>query len=225
MKKIRGAIFDLDGTLISFKIDYIKARQEVIDFLKKEAIPQNLLTDNLGIFKTFKIVEKYLKSIQMGLVKLPEIKSRINQIVSFYELEGAKNTNLMEGTLELLAFLKGQDYKIGLFTLENRRITNFILNRFSIGEFFNSVVTRDDVQNFKPDPEHLNKVLENLSLNPNEVIVVGDNPVDIQCAKHVGAIAIAIITERHTIDELENEGADILINSLGEVKNILNTDF
>ncbi|MFX1295559.1 MAG: HAD family hydrolase [Promethearchaeota archaeon] len=218
---IKSVIFDLDGTLVFFKIDYMAARQEIIKNLYEHGIPKSLVSINQRIMEVINIAENYLKIVVKTSDKIPMIKNQIEKIITKYEMDGANKTNLIPGAKDLLVFLKKQRYKLGLFTLENRKITQFILNKFSIKSFFDSVVTRDDVLNLKPHPDHLRKVIMQLGVLPYEIVVVGDSPVDLECAKQIDALAIARLSEYHKSDELFKAGADFVVENLLEINTIL----
>jgi pyrophosphatase PpaX len=117
--------------------------------------------------------------------------------------------------------LKERKYKIGLFTLENRKITNYILKKFSIIPYFNSIITRDDVNNPKPHPDHLKLALDQLKVTSDKIIVVGDNPIDFECAKQLNALTVALLNDRHTKDELLNSGANYTIENLLDILQII----
>lgn len=223
MRKINAIIFDLDGTLIYFKIDYMAARREVISKSILSGVPASLLSENQRIMDIIKIVENYFNKT----VELPDkslyIKKEIEAIITKHEMDGAKKTDLIPGAKELLISLKKRGYKIGLFTLENRKVTNFILKKFSIKSYFNSIVTRNDVNNPKPHPDHLKKVLNQLKVSSDRIIVVGDNPIDFECATQLHAITVALMNDRHTKDELISSGANYTIKNLLEFLQILKT--
>jgi len=221
MRRINSVIFDLDGTLVYFKIDFMSARREVIQKLYSIGIPKDLVSINQRILTTVRTAENYLRSNEIKADKIDSFKKQIDQIISKYEMEGAKRTSLLPGVKEILSTLKEQRYKIGLFTLENQETTKYILERFSIQSFFNAIITRDDVENYKPDPEHLNAVLSQMGVSANEIIVVGDNPIDLECARRINAVAVARYSERHSIYELKKAGADFIIKNLWELKKIL----
>ncbi|MFX1298534.1 MAG: HAD family hydrolase [Promethearchaeota archaeon] len=221
MRKITTLIFDLDGTLTFFKINFMEARREIINHLIEFGIPNGLVSVEQRIMDMVKIVENYLKTDLKAPDKIRTIKNQIEEIITKYEMEGAKQTDLKPGARDLLKNLKTQRCKIGLFTLENRKITNFILEKFAIEPFFGSIVTRDDVINPKPHPDHLRMVLKQLDVLPQEILVVGDNPVDLECAKQIKAISIALVSERHTRNELFKAGADFVVDNLLEINDIL----
>ena len=53
-------------------------------------------------------------------------------------------------------------------------------------------------------------------IEPGEVIVVGDTPLDVDAAKAVGAISLGVASGRYSVDELRRAGADFVLGSLDE---------
>jgi phosphoglycolate phosphatase-like HAD superfamily hydrolase len=58
---------------------------------------------------------------------------------------------------------------------------------------------------------------------PGDVVVIGDTPHDIDCARAFGAVAIAVTTGQHTRDELAAERPDHLFDDLADVDRVLAT--
>jgi len=220
-ENINAIVFDLDGTLIYFKIDYMSARREVIKKLFLSGIPDFLISENQRIMDIIKIVENYFTKVIKKPDKLSFINKEVDDIITKYEMDGAYKTDLIPGAKDLLMNLKRKQYKIGLFTLENKKVTNYILKKFSIKSYFDSIVTRDDVDNPKPHPDHLKLVLDQLDVTSDKIIVVGDNPIDFECTKQLNALAVALLSDRHTRDELLNSGANFVIENLLDILQIL----
>jgi HAD superfamily hydrolase (TIGR01509 family) len=83
-----------------------------------------------------------------------------------------------------------------------------IMERFGLWPFFDMVVTALDVQNPKPNPESIEKILQKFHLNKEEVVFVGDSEVDQQTAKSSGVKFIAyknreIVSDAHIDDHLD----------------------
>ena len=53
-------------------------------------------------------------------------------------------------------------------------------------------------------------------IEPSEVIVVGDTPLDVDAAEAVGAISLAVASGSYSVDELRRSGADFVLASLEE---------
>jgi phosphoglycolate phosphatase-like HAD superfamily hydrolase len=221
MKKIKAVVFDLDGTLTHFTIDYMAARREVIEKLILTGVPDSLVTEKLRIMDIIKVAENFFNNTIKTPEKIPTIKTQIDFIITNYEMNGARKTGLIPGAKELLIYFKEKKCKIGLYTLENKKVTNYLLNKFSIGLYFDSIITRDDVRNPKPHPEHLRMVLDQLNVLADEVLVIGDHPIDFECAKQFNALAIGLISDRHTKDELLKSGANYAVSNLLDILEIL----
>lgn len=56
---------------------------------------------------------------------------------------------------------------------------------------------------------------------PDEVVVIGDTPRDIECARHFGAVAVAVATGQYTREALEAERPDLLFDNFADVETAL----
>jgi len=56
------------------------------------------------------------------------------------------------------------------------------------------------------------------AFRPEEVLVVGDTPLDIECARAFGAVAVAVATGQHTREELLAEGPDLFFDDFADVE-------
>jgi phosphoglycolate phosphatase len=209
---VKAVVFDLDGTIIKFNLDYRSARAEVIQFLSNHGLPASVFSMNESVFEMLKKVEILVQN-QHSNKKFSELAKDVLAIVEKYEAEGAKTTELLPGALETLQALKKMDLKLGLFTINGQRTTNQILSTFRLKPFFKAVVTRDSVPKVKPNPVHLQTVLKKLKAKPEESIVVGDSRLDMMTARELKVYAVGTPTGIAAPDELTKAGADCLITS------------
>ena len=56
---------------------------------------------------------------------------------------------------------------------------------------------------------------------PDQVLVIGDTPRDIECARHFGAVAVAVATGQYTREALEAERPDLLFSNFADVEDAL----
>lgn len=214
---IRAVVFDLDGTIVKFNIDFRAVRADVRGFLIKEGVPASVLSINESIFEMLKKMEIFMKNNNKLASKIEEVRSKALAIAEKYELEAAKTTSLQPGIKGILKTLKSMGLKIGICTLNSQKSVEYILKKFGIGEFFDAVTTRDHVKNVKPNPEHLENTLKALGVNPKEALVVGDSPADMKCAKELGAAAAALPTGVSTPKELVDAGANYIITTITDI--------
>ncbi len=63
--------------------------------------------------------------------------------------------------------------------------------------------------------------LVGVPLAPDQVVVIGDTPRDIECARHFGAVAVAVATGQYSREALEAESPDLLFESFADVETAL----
>lgn len=221
MSEPRAVIFDLDGTLVWFKIDYMSARKEALERLREHNIDSRFLSTTEPIFTTLGRAFDYLRKQGAKQEELERIRKAVDQAVEKYELEGAKMTSLIPGVTKTLEELKRRGYKLGVFTLNRDLIASYVLEKTGIKAFFDVVVSRDDVTEPKPSIEHLKKAIELLGTSAENTVVVGDHPIDFQAANSMGVITIGVETSSKTAEELKRGGADHVIKGVSELIDFL----
>ena len=88
-----------------------------------------------------------------------------------------------------------------------------------IKDYFQEIITAEDVKKGKPDPEIFLKAAEKIYLRPEECVVIEDAVNGIQAAKKGNMKAIALLTDSHTKKDFYE--ADLIIKSLDELKDKL----
>lgn len=127
---------------------------------------------------------------------------------------------VLPGIAELLEHLsKRGDVAVGLLTGNVRAGARVKLGHFGLFEYFpfggygDHHFDRDDVAR-----EALAAVRERLngSVHPERIWVIGDTPLDVRCARAIGARAVAVATGWHTREELAEHGPDLLLTDLAD---------
>lgn len=214
---IKAAIFDLDGTIVSFNLDYKALRGEVRSYLLRVGVPASVLSLKDSIFEMLEKTAIFVKNSGKSAETMNEIRSEALAIAEKYELEAAVSTDLLPGVYETLKALKRMDLKIGLFTLNSDKAANYLLQRFKLADFFGVTVPRNKVNFVKPNPEHLEMALKVLGVTPEETVVVGDSNVDMESAKELKAIAVGFPAGASKIAQLMKHGANYIITSITDL--------
>jgi len=218
---IKAAIFDLDGTIVDFNIDFKAARTEVMHLLTQQDLSSSLLSVNESVFVTLKKVEKRMKENGKEEQEFVKLKEKVIAVVERYEAKAARETNLILGILETLKTLREMKLKIALFTANGEKSTNHILRRFRLTQFFDAIITRESVLAVKPDPAHLETALKALKVKPEEAIVIGDSVRDMECARQLKVLAVGVTTGFSSIEELTRAGADYLASSSTDIPGLV----
>jgi len=125
------------------------------------------------------------------------------------------------GVVDLLEKLDGS-YVLAVATL--RKQTSYdILDATDLTKYFELIVTGDDVEKPKPDPEIFLKTAKGIGIDPQDIWVIEDSPPGIRAAKSAGMKVIGVCTGGHPKDILTLEEPDVLVDTLkGFDSSILN---
>ena len=218
---IKAVIFDLDGTITAFNLDYMTVRSEVRGLLVRAGVPASVLFVNESIFDMLNKTEIFMKNSGRSMRALSKVRNEALAIAERHELEAAKMTSLLPSVVETLKTLKEMGLKIGLCTVNSEKSANYITKRFGIAEFFDAVIPRNKVQHIKPSGEHLEAVLKTLKVSPKETLLVGDAARDMECARESRVMAVGLSTGVSTQKELMDAGANYLITSIADLPSLI----
>ena len=218
---IEAVLFDLDGTIAHFNLDYKTLRADVRSYLIRAGVPTSVLSVNENMFEMLKKAEIFIKNNDTPTLSFEKIRNQALTIAEKYELEAASSTGLMPGAVESLKELVGMKLKIGLCTTSSEKAALYILNRFKIEQFFTVVVARDKVKYVKPSPEQFELALKMLGAKPQSTLIVGDSVVDMQSAKELKVVAVGYPTGISTLEQLRDNGANFIITSLADLPRLI----
>jgi phosphoglycolate phosphatase len=205
-KRIAAVIFDCDGVMFD-------SRQANINFynhlLSRYGLPP--LSDEQIRYVHMNTAEKSVRYIFEGTPFGKEAQAyRLQMDYTPF----IKDMVMEPGLPELLGHLRS---RAGLGVATNRSNTIWaVLNRYGLSDFFDIVVSSLDVENPKPHPESIYKILDFFSLDPEQAVYIGDSPIDLETAQAAGVHFIAY----------GNDGlrAQITAETMADVQRILAED-
>lgn len=185
MKKTT-VLFDYDGTIMDTNDIILKSWQYTFRTLGAKELPMEVIFSSFG--EPLQItMEKYFPGKNED-----EIKEAID-IYRSYQVDHYKELiEMFPGMAQLIKDLKARGYKVGLVTSRLRNSTEIGLKKFGLLEAFDYIVTADDTEKHKPDPEPVLIALEKLQAKPEEAIMIGDSMFDILCAQNAGVEAVLV---------------------------------
>lgn len=186
LKGIKGAIFDLDGTLLDSMWVWEKVDH---DFLGKRNIGFPIdLRENIEHL-SFTEVAKYFKS-RFGLKEnIEDIMKEWNDMA--YD-EYSKNVMLKPYAKEFLSFLKAINIKTAIATSNSRLLMEAALRNNGILNMFDAVTTLDEVGKVKNLPDIYLLSARKLNVPPSECIVFEDILPAVKGAKAAGMKVIGV---------------------------------
>ncbi len=214
---IEAVIFDLDGTLAHFNLDFKALRSEVRTYLISIRVPVSVLDVNESLFEMLKKAEIFIKNSSKSPDAFDEVRTRALAIAEKYEMEAATTTSLLTGAVETLKELQKMNIKMGLCTTSSEKASSYILQRFKIDGFFKVVVSREKVKYVKPHTEQFELALKALGVHAKSALIVGDSVVDMQSAKEIKVIAVGLTKGLSTPEQLMSNGANYIVTSLTDL--------
>ena len=194
--KPSAILFDLDGVLIDSLESWWNALNQALTTFNNEEISKNEFIKNYWGHDL-----KYtLKQMQLD----PNIENFCNKIYGNH-LNTIKIYPDAKSTLKQL-----NGYVKALITNTPRNCTKQILDKFDIEHYFFFIITSDDVEKAKPNPEIIYKACKKLNVIPKKVLLVGDTTSDVMAGKAAGCIVVGINTK-----------TDFTINHLSELTDIV----
>ena len=212
LQDIDAVIFDMDGTII----DSMWMWKDIdITYLKIHGIkmPDDLQKSIEGL--SFTETAVYFKERFNLSDTIEKIKNDWNKMAwSKYETE----VPLKEGVLDLLIHLKQKNIKMGIATSNYRKLTDLVLDKLKIREYFDSVRTADEVSNGKPSPDIYLLVAKDLNVEPSRCLAFEDVVHGIMAGLKAN-MKVCGVYDEHSIkdDKHKKELADYYIHSMREV--------
>lgn len=139
-------------------------------------------------------------------------------IKAFYDRvshEKIMNEPIKAGVMDYIQYALDHDLKLAVASSSPISWVGKHLSRLKIDHHFNAILTQDDVEHVKPDPELYNLALEKLGIQPHEAIAFEDSIFGVQAAKNAGIFCVAIPSALLPIEEFTH--ADVITKSLAEL--------
>ena len=211
MKK--AVIFDMNGVIVDDEHVHEMAFRETVKDHGIDLTHEDYLMCCAG--KTDK--RGYEDIGKMFSVDLP-IEELLKKKWHVYPQLFERHKKCFDGVQDLIHSLS-KKYMIGLASSASRSEVMLILGEFHIECHFSAIITADDVQNGKLDPEPYLKTAEFLKVSPEDCVVIEDSVSGIRSAKAAGCYCIAITT---THEKSALGDADVVVASFGDIQNMIN---
>ncbi|MDD3984749.1 MAG: HAD hydrolase-like protein [Methanobacterium sp.] len=220
----RLVLLDIDKTLLMgsiFHYTALKAALSQVYGIKNPCYVHNMqgMTDLKIICETLTMEKLDLNTIKSGLNECMELM--------YLNLKTVLQNNdllVLDGVKPLLETLQKHEIPMGLVTgnIESMvwlKLEKVGLNKyFQFGGFGDKVIKRRNLVKdaITESEKYIGKI------NYKNIFLVGDTPRDIVAGQKLGVKTIAVATGDFTIEEINNTGADFILNNLKETKKVLN---
>ncbi len=213
MSKASLVIFDIDGTLIDTRTFILESYIHVAKQLGNITYTQDRLPHYLTSGTLNQTYSAFLPHVEL------------TDAMSEHEAFQKQNLDLIrpyEGAQQLLEVLSKTH---AIAALTNRRSTSAHTNmkRMHIHEYFDLILTADDVANHKPHPEGVLYSMRHLGASADTTTMVGDSAADIDAGRAANTNTIGVTHGFSSVNQMEEIAPNHIIHSLSELPPLVTT--
>lgn len=220
ISNIKLIIFDLDGVLVEAKNIHFDAFNKALG--EKYTIKWN---EHLSLYDGLKTNQKL--EILTERKKLPvDMYKEVWDNKQKYTLEALSNLQPSPQLQVCLKLLTTEGYKIACCSNSIRKTVLTVLSKLGIIEYFDLIMSNEDVKNSKPHPEIYWKAISTMGCLPEEVLIVEDSPYGLLAASRSKAHVIRVnspkeVTYNNIYKHLNKEKINITPKWKDEKLNVL----
>ena len=215
---MKAVLFDLDGTLIDSAPQLVGALNQLRQQYDLPPIP-------------FLVGRPYASHGAAGLLKAgfnmekndPLFDARVQEFLDIYKEVFNLNMQCMEGIEELINTLNLRKISWGIMTYKAKKFAQPIVSSHPLLKSAACLIAGDDVSMPKPSPEGLIKASQMLSIEPSDIIYLGDDRRDVMAANDAGMVSMAARYGYLEVgDDAKSWGAQYIIDKPSELLDYLN---
>jgi beta-phosphoglucomutase family hydrolase len=206
---IKAVIFDLDGVIVESEDAHIEAERQT--FL------------NYGVSVSAEELHRYTGTTAKAM--FTELIAKYNLDTNFEEINHQKEQILFllldkdaeptKGVLSLIRELKRKGVSLAVGSSSNRKLVDYVLNKLKLTRMFDCIISAEDVEHSKPNPETFLTAATQLGVEPNQCVVIEDSKLGVEAAKNAGMKCIGYLNPHSGNQDLSK--ANIVINDFSKV--------
>ncbi|WP_406657179.1 HAD family phosphatase [Methanolobus sp. ZRKC2] len=204
---IRAVIFDMDGVLVDSMSYHALAVQNIFDQIGVKMDKQDIF-EREGE-RTVDIIT-FLLEKEAGDASAYDVLDIVERYIR--EFNRIVELQVFDGLKECLS-LMSEKFRLSVVSGSDRPIVYDIIEK-EFPDVFEVIVTADDVERGKPDPQPYLKAVEMLGIDKDECIVIENAPMGVEAAQKAGLCCIAVPTY---LDPEKLKSADIVLRDHREL--------
>lgn len=217
---MKAVLFDLDGTLIDTAADFIRIIQAMCRAEGRTVVSAELIRSQVseGARAMVQLVYPELS------VEDPVFLAHRQRFLDIYGADIAVDTDLFESMQLLLEELEAHAIPWGIVTNKPRGLSESLLKALGLTQRCAVLVCPEDVSQTKPDPEPMFLAAQQLKIDAQQIIYVGDHPRDIDAGRNAQMYTIlaayGYLPLQHK-DDLNAWRADCIVENVAELQQVI----
>lgn len=204
---IKAIVFDFDGTLFHSKGLGLRSLKKVCS--------ETGMTVNAAAYGKLSGMERKNKLKKLFPADFGKVWPAWNKL---YAAEFINRATPYNGTIETLQALRSKGFKLFIFSTKREDLILPILKKYGISDLFHDVIGSQRFKRAKPRKKGIVFIKQMHSLSSDEIILVGDSPVDELAAKNAGIEFVFI--NRKTICKKKVKSFWLKISNINELLNL-----
>jgi HAD superfamily hydrolase (TIGR01509 family) len=208
--RFKGIIFDVDGTL-TFTNQLIF---DSFNHITKKYLGKSYSDDE--IIALFGPTEDVI----LKEMCKDEYENARKDYYAYYK-NNHDIARLYDGIKDLIIEINKAGILLSIFTGKGRTSALITLDELGLTDYFDMIVSGDDVENHKPSPEGILMFLDKHNFNPKNVLMIGDAPSDIIAARECGVEIGSVVWDTYAEDEVRKLNSKNLFHSVDELRDFI----
>lgn len=209
---LQCVIFDMDGTLTETNRLIFDSFNYIVKRYRGTTMPDHEITALFGPPE---------EGALLPIVGEDSVDKALEEYLEYYRNNHSALARMIPGMREVLADVRQAGRRIALFTGKGTHTTAITLEAFGIAEYFDAVITGNDVKNHKPSGEGIRTIMERFGLTQDEVLMVGDAVADVKAAREAGIPIAAVLWDSYGKDRVLNMRTDFVFHTVAEFRSWL----
>ncbi|MFB0847043.1 pyrophosphatase PpaX [Paenibacillus oleatilyticus] len=180
---IQTVLFDLDGTIVDTNELIIQSFLHTFEGITAEPVTREHIVPNMG---------RPLIEQMVFFSGREQVDDLVQKYRAFNIAHHDELVREFPYVRETVAKLHAAGVKLGVVTSKIRQTTEMGLKLTGLYDYFDTIVTVDDVGKAKPDPEGIHKAVRELAGDLSSALMVGDSHYDIEAAHNAGIPSVAV---------------------------------
>ena len=211
LSSYQAVLFDFDGTLVP-NLDLRDMKRRVVEFTTRQT---GIALAEIDKLLAVELIDHTVAWLGERGTHAGAYYQAAHDLIKQIELEAAKTTDLYPGVRSLLVAMRARGLSIGIVTRNCAAAIEIMFP--DVGDYCDSVLTRDDVEYLKPDTRHLERCLWEVGSDGAAAIMVGDGALDMSVGKAVGMFCVGVLGGHSDRATLESAGADLIVTRVSQL--------
>lgn len=222
LSRVQGLLFDVDGTLSN-------TDDQMVDLLTKFLNPLSWIFKDQNphdFARWFVMAVETPVNVLYGLADKLGVDEPFSNFYNWLAKRGRTTRSkhdrfwIVANVKEMLEILS-QHYPLAVVSARDAVSTGQFLEYFKLKDYFTVIVTAQTCEYTKPYPDPVLYAAQQIRVEPDACVMIGDTIVDIHAGKSAGAQTVAVLCGFGTQRELKRAGADLILDTTADITDIL----